>query len=167
MSGLIDETGVRSLPAERAIARRLACRIAQEALANIVKHARATEVTVTIEEKDGGLHVQIQDDGVGFAGEVPRVSARGHMGISSMRERAELQGGWCDISSLPGGGGDRAVLGSGDLGAGHRSDRRPRRGAILRRTRPGGLRPNEPHRASGELRPDRLAPGPGGHAPIA
>lgn len=56
------------------------------------------------EEQDGGLHVQVQDDGVGFAGEVPRVSARGHMGISSMRERAELQGGWCEISSLPGGG---------------------------------------------------------------
>ncbi len=82
----------------------VAYRIAQEALANVVKHARATDVVVTIAEQDGGLLVQVQDDGVGFAGEIPRVSARGHMGISSMRERAELQGGWCEISSLPGGG---------------------------------------------------------------
>jgi signal transduction histidine kinase len=82
----------------------VAYRIAQEALANVVKHARATEVLVTVTRRDGGLLVQVQDDGVGFAGEIPRVSGRGHMGISSMRERAELQGGRCEISSLPGGG---------------------------------------------------------------
>jgi signal transduction histidine kinase len=79
-------------------------RIAQEALANAYKHAEAANVHVTISEQDGGLLVQIQDDGVGFAGEVPRVSAPGHMGLSSMRERAQLQGGWCEISSLPGNG---------------------------------------------------------------
>ena len=82
----------------------VAYRIAQEALANVVKHARATEVVVTIAGQDGGVLVQVQDDGVGFTGEIPRVSARGHMGISSMRERSELQGGWCEISSLAGGG---------------------------------------------------------------
>ena len=76
-------------------------RIAQEALANIYKHARAAQVEVSITERDGGLLVTIQDDGVGFAGEVPKVSAPGHMGLSSMRERAELQGGWCEILSLP------------------------------------------------------------------
>jgi signal transduction histidine kinase len=76
-------------------------RIAQEALANIYKHAEATNVEVTISEHDVGLLVTIQDDGVGFAGEVPKVSAPGHMGLSSMRERAELQGGWCEILSLP------------------------------------------------------------------
>jgi signal transduction histidine kinase len=82
----------------------VAYRIAQEALANVYKHAQATDVLVTIEDDCSGVLVQVQDDGVGFAGEIPRVSARGHMGISSMRERAELQGGWCEISSLPGGG---------------------------------------------------------------
>jgi signal transduction histidine kinase len=76
-------------------------RIAQEALANAHTHAQATNVEVTIKEEGGGLLVQIEDDGVGFAGEVPKVSAPGHMGLSSMRERAELQGGWCEISSLP------------------------------------------------------------------
>ena len=76
-------------------------RISQEALANIYKHARAAQVEVTIAEHDRGLLVTIQDDGVGFAGSVPKVSAPGHMGLSSMRERAELQGGWCEILSLP------------------------------------------------------------------
>jgi signal transduction histidine kinase len=76
-------------------------RIAQEALANVYKHAEAANLEVTITEDDGGLLVTIQDDGVGFAGEVPKVSAPGHMGLSSMRERAELQGGWCEILSLP------------------------------------------------------------------
>jgi signal transduction histidine kinase len=79
-------------------------RIAQEALANTYKHAEAANVEVTIREEDGGLLVQIQDDGVGFSGEIPSVSAPGHMGLSSMRERAQLQGGWCEISSLPGNG---------------------------------------------------------------
>lgn len=82
----------------------VAYRIAQEALANAYKHAHATNVSVRIAEEDGGLLVQIQDDGVGFPGEIPRISERGHMGVSSMRERAELQGGWCEISSLPQGG---------------------------------------------------------------
>ena len=76
-------------------------RIAQEALANAYKHAEAANVEVTIAEHDGGLLVTIQDDGVGFAGEIPKVSAPGHMGLSSMRERAELQGGWCEILSRP------------------------------------------------------------------
>jgi signal transduction histidine kinase len=76
-------------------------RIAQEALANACKHAEAANVEVTIRDHDGGLLVQIQDDGVGFAGEVPKQSAPGHLGLSSMRERAELQGGWCEVSSLP------------------------------------------------------------------
>ena len=79
-------------------------RIAQEALANIYKHAEADNVEVTITEDDGGLLVTIQDDGVGFAGDIPKVSAPGHMGLSSMRERAELQGGWCEILSLPNSG---------------------------------------------------------------
>ncbi|HEV8564294.1 MAG TPA: GAF domain-containing sensor histidine kinase [Actinomycetota bacterium] len=79
-------------------------RIAQEALANISKHAEATEVSVKIAPHEGGCLVEIQDDGVGFSGDVPRVSAPGHLGLSSMRERAELAGGWCEIHSLAGEG---------------------------------------------------------------
>jgi len=80
-------------------------RIAQEALMNAYKHSRASEVRVTVEGSDGGYLVQVQDDGVGFGVDgVPRSSERGHLGLTSMRERAELQGGWCELSSVPGGG---------------------------------------------------------------
>jgi signal transduction histidine kinase len=90
---------VESRPPSRSVI--VLYRIAQEALANVYKHAEADNVEVTIAEDAGGLLVTIQDDGVGFAGEVPMVNAPGHMGLSSMRERAELQGGWCEILSLP------------------------------------------------------------------
>jgi signal transduction histidine kinase len=76
-------------------------RIAQEALANACKHSDAANLEVAIVEHEGGVLITIQDDGVGFAGEVPAASAPGHMGLSSMRERAELQGGWCEILSRP------------------------------------------------------------------
>jgi signal transduction histidine kinase len=79
-------------------------RIAQEALANIAKHARATDVLVRISSLEGGCLVEIRDDGVGFQGDVPHVSAPGHLGLSSMRERAELAGGWCEIHSFAGDG---------------------------------------------------------------
>jgi signal transduction histidine kinase len=79
-------------------------RIAQEALANIAKHARATDVLVRISSHEGGCLVEIRDDGVGFQGDVPHVSAPGHLGLSSMRERAELAGGWCEIHSFAGDG---------------------------------------------------------------
>ncbi len=93
------EDRVESTPPSRSLT--VLYRIAQEALANIYKHAEAANVEVTITEQDGGLLVMIQDDGVGFAGEVPKVSAPGHMGLSSMRERAELEGGWCRVTSRP------------------------------------------------------------------
>jgi signal transduction histidine kinase len=80
-------------------------RIAQEALANVCKHAQASTVVVRIEAHDGGISVEIDDDGVGF-GSGASASGRepGHMGLSSMRERAELAGGSCEIHSLPGEG---------------------------------------------------------------
>ena len=79
-------------------------RIAQEALTNITKHAEASVVSVRIAPHEGGCLVEIRDDGLGFSGDVRRVSAPGHLGLSSMRERAELAGGWCDIHSLAGDG---------------------------------------------------------------
>lgn len=79
-------------------------RITQEALANVRKHAKADNVLVRIDERDGGYRIRVEDDGVGFqAPEVLR-SAPGHLGLSAMRERAEEFGGWCRVSSLAGGG---------------------------------------------------------------
>jgi signal transduction histidine kinase len=97
----VDDLLPEQPPAETRI---VLYRIAQEAITNAYKHAGASNVTVKIEDHEGGFSVEIKDDGLGFGGEVPTVSAPGHLGLSSMRERAELAGGRCDIHSLPGEG---------------------------------------------------------------
>jgi signal transduction histidine kinase len=79
-------------------------RIAQEALANMRKHSRATNVVVTLEQRDGSFFVLMVDDGVGFSPEHVAGAKEGHIGLASMRERAELAGGGCRIHSLPGEG---------------------------------------------------------------
>jgi signal transduction histidine kinase len=79
-------------------------RVAQEAITNIRKHARAERVHVLLTEQDGGFLVRIADDGVGFTAPETLQSARGHLGVSAMRERAEMAGGWCQLRSLPGDG---------------------------------------------------------------
>ena len=74
-----------------------------EALTNVEKHARATRVTVVAQGIDGGLHVEIADDGAGFV-VAESVRVPGHIGLVAMRERAQLAGGWCRIESEPGAG---------------------------------------------------------------
>lgn len=79
-------------------------RMAQEALANVAKHAGAGRVAVRLARRDGGYLVRIVDDGVGFVVDPAARSARGHLGLSSMRERAELAGGSFRVESAPGSG---------------------------------------------------------------
>jgi len=79
-------------------------RIAQEALANARKHAAGTEVEVTLGERDHGFFVRIGDQGSGFDAGALTASPTGHMGLSSMRERAEMAGGWSRVDSAPGRG---------------------------------------------------------------
>jgi signal transduction histidine kinase len=79
-------------------------RIAQEALVNVRKHAKAKSVEVFLEEREGGFLVQIQDDGVGFSPPDLLRSTDGHLGLTSMRERAEMAGGKCEIRSFARGG---------------------------------------------------------------
>lgn len=76
-------------------------RITQEALHNIVKHAHASRVEVRLAQQDAQLALQIDDDGRGFD---PTRSFPGHLGLHSMRERAEQLGGHCRITSAPGQG---------------------------------------------------------------
>lgn len=79
-------------------------RIAQEALNNVVNHARARNVRVRVDDHEGGVLVRIADDGVGFeVGDRP-VSPNGHLGLTAMRERAEIARGWLKLSSRPGEG---------------------------------------------------------------
>jgi signal transduction histidine kinase len=79
-------------------------RMAQEALANVRKHARATLVRVSLLEHEGGFLLRIADDGVGFESPSTLRSPKGHLGLTSLRERAEMAGGWCRLDSRPGRG---------------------------------------------------------------
>lgn len=85
-------------------ARALLYRIVQEALANVRKHAGASSVMVNLEERDGGFAALIVDDGEGFDPDAVGSTLPGHIGLSSMRERADLLGGECTIISAPGEG---------------------------------------------------------------
>jgi signal transduction histidine kinase len=79
-------------------------RIAQEALVNVRKHAHATRVEITLEEGDQGYALQVMDDGVGFEPASTSDASLGHIGLTSMRERASLAGGWFRIVSTAGSG---------------------------------------------------------------
>lgn len=84
-----------SLPAAVEVA---AFRIAQEAVANVARHAHARSCTVAL-AVGATLEVTIADDGVGIA-----AGRRAGVGLASMRERAEELGGTCIIEPNPGGG---------------------------------------------------------------
>lgn len=81
-------------------------RITQEALNNISKHARATQVSVVLEKQAERIILIIEDNGKGFDHALlrtPRRSGRG-LGLLGMRERATLIGGDVEIESAPGSG---------------------------------------------------------------
>lgn len=73
-------------------------RILQEALNNIVKHAKATHVWVELTLEDNNVTLTIQDNGQGF--DVSEIPSTG-IGLSSMRERVMIAGGKFNISSTP------------------------------------------------------------------
>jgi signal transduction histidine kinase len=74
-------------------------RIAQEALTNVRKHAHASLVTVTLEDRPPGVLLRIDDDGTGFTEQDRSKSGIDHFGLISMRERADIAGGWWSIES--------------------------------------------------------------------
>jgi signal transduction histidine kinase len=74
-----------------------------EAVTNVEKHANATRVSVKAVAADGGLQVEIADDGTGFVVS-ESLYLPGHLGLVAMRERAQLAGGWCRFESEPGTG---------------------------------------------------------------
>jgi signal transduction histidine kinase len=75
-------------------------RVAQEALSNAARHARATTVRVSLEKAGANLRLAIEDDGAGFDTD----AARRGQGIANMRARADEFGGAFDLASRPGGG---------------------------------------------------------------
>ncbi len=78
-------------------------RIAQEALNNIAKHARATRVAVLLERRSDFVSLVIEDDGVGFDASGPSSAGQG-FGLLGMQERAALIGASLEIESAMGHG---------------------------------------------------------------
>jgi len=75
-------------------------RIAQEALTNVARHARASHVSVQLTIQDHVLLLAIRDDGVGFApAALLKLAPRATLGLLGMRERAETVGGTLEINS--------------------------------------------------------------------
>jgi PAS domain S-box-containing protein len=79
-------------------------RLIAEALANVLKHARATRVGVSLGRARGTIVAAVEDDGVGFDPEAAAARQRLSLGLLGMRERAALLGGVLEIESAPGRG---------------------------------------------------------------
>jgi len=77
-------------------------RVVQEALANVTRHAQATQVSVTVTALGDRVRTLVEDDGGGF--DASARSPRGHLGLDGMDERARLVEGTLEVSSTPGHG---------------------------------------------------------------
>jgi signal transduction histidine kinase len=94
-----------TLPDERALdpgARQAIARVAQEALSNVARHARARNVTVSLGVDEGAVVLRVMDDGTGFGpGSPPQ---RTGMGMANLAARAAEVGGSLDVTSAAGAG---------------------------------------------------------------
>ncbi|HEY0151703.1 MAG TPA: ATP-binding protein [Longimicrobium sp.] len=78
-------------------------RVTQEGLTNVVKHSRATRVSLVLERRGGNLSVILEDNGVGFELETVLVSPEKsrRLGLRGMRERVARLGGTLEIETSP------------------------------------------------------------------
>ncbi|MEV0395533.1 sensor histidine kinase [Polymorphospora rubra] len=81
-------------------------RAAQEALANVAKHAKASRVGLTLSYMEDLVTLDVRDDGVGFEPDARRAngSTNGGFGLAGMRQRVQRLAGRLEIESEPGGG---------------------------------------------------------------
>jgi PAS domain S-box-containing protein len=81
-------------------------RICQEALHNVIRHARATKVDVRVGREKELLSLVVEDNGLGFiiTNDITERVADKHYGLAGMKERAETIGGTLQVSSQPGAG---------------------------------------------------------------
>lgn len=79
-------------------------RLVLEAMNNIVRHARATDVAVTVVDGPGGVHITVSDNGVGFDLRRIEAGARAGIGLLGLHERAAMVGGEVRVESVPGTG---------------------------------------------------------------
>jgi signal transduction histidine kinase len=78
-------------------------RIFQECLTNVIRHAQAKLVCVTLRQEDEKIVLVVEDDGIGFC-ESELSNTLGSLGLLGMKERAQACGGDVLISSSPGNG---------------------------------------------------------------
>jgi signal transduction histidine kinase len=98
----VTTTGLpRQMPAEVEVT---LLRTAQEALANVAKHANATRVGLTLSYMEDEVALDVRDDGVGFDPASMTVSADGGFGLTAMRQRVERLAGTLEIESERGTG---------------------------------------------------------------
>jgi signal transduction histidine kinase len=80
-------------------------RASREGIRNVVTHARANHVRVTVTPGDGRVTLEVRDDGVGFAGsDDPAIQTNGHLGLRLLGELVADAGGTLDVTSTPGDG---------------------------------------------------------------
>jgi NarL family two-component system sensor histidine kinase YdfH len=101
-SGITMALNIAQLPADLVVPALVvehAKRIISEALFNIVQHAQASQVSLTVISAANELDIAIKDDGLGF--DQARIELDGHYGILGMQQRAQQLGGTCDVVSQP------------------------------------------------------------------
>jgi signal transduction histidine kinase len=77
-------------------------RVAQEAVTNVAKHAKAKTLNMNLESTEGKVTLTVHDDGVGF--DVEKKDKANNYGLQGMQERAQLVGGELTVTSKPGEG---------------------------------------------------------------
>jgi signal transduction histidine kinase len=98
---IVNCTGPANLGSIDATSASTLYRVAQEAVGNAIRHAKATQVLVGIAQRDAAIELDVIDDGIGFS-TVDVEKRRPGMGLFTMRERVALVGGRLTIQSLPG-----------------------------------------------------------------
>jgi PAS domain S-box-containing protein len=100
-AGIICKTQIQqNLPLVTQEIKLAAFRVCQEALTNVQRHAKASNISISLARKDWEILMTIEDDGIGFAG----ANSTGSLGLLGMRERAESMRGALVVESSPGEG---------------------------------------------------------------
>jgi signal transduction histidine kinase len=110
MKSYMEDTGVRAslkvfagIEESNGTTRTMLYRVAQEALNNVARHAKASQVEVSIKCLEGIIHMDIKDDGQGFdADGKSNPKQHNRLGLIGMRERVEMVGGTFHVESTPG-----------------------------------------------------------------
>jgi signal transduction histidine kinase len=112
MNNFTAQTGVRThltafagVEQLETVQRTVLFRVAQEALTNVARHAKASSVEVSIHKLPDCICMKIKDDGKSFQVQrLMQVKGSKRLGLLGMRERLEMIGGHFDVESAPGKG---------------------------------------------------------------